>query len=75
MSFGGDVKLSILGNLSATEDFLVNWVIPGKTVKKTTTKKTTTFSWQFLKADPTHFHDVLVLSLVVVVSDLKLDHI
>ena len=38
-SFGGDVKQSVLGNplkisLSAIGDFLINWVIPGKTIKK-----------------------------------------
>ena len=36
-SFGGDVKLLVPGNpikLAAIGDFLVNWVIPGKTIKK-----------------------------------------
>ena len=37
-SFGGDVKPSVPGNplkisLSAIGNFLVNWVIPGKTIK------------------------------------------
>ena len=43
-SFGGDVKPSVPGNplkisLSAIGDFLVNWVIPGKTIKIEKKKK------------------------------------
>ena len=45
MSFGGDIKPLVPGNplkisLSVIGDFLVNWVIPGKTIKKKHKKNT-----------------------------------
>ena len=51
-SFGGDVKPLVPGNplkisLSAIGDFLVNWVIPGKTIK--IEKNVLGYSWWMVR--------------------------